>query len=345
MARAIPAKNIYYLLLYAWNRMPEGKNVDVTGVASPELPNLLAKVLLDGLRRLQRRGLDRAYIENDEDLNRPRGRMRLGDTVSRALLARSRVACTTDDLLRDVLHNRIIKSTICRLARTAEISSDMREELFASARTLSDIRTIDVTLRDFGLATNHGTNNLYGLLLRICALFHQALIPEPGSGSFRFRDLLADPQTRGLIFQDFVRNFFRLEQKAFAVKGERVEWPVDESYGRGHKLLPTMNTDVSLLNDSRAIIIECKWTGATLQRGRVRSDHLYQLSAYIRHHKRALTSPSAVERLLLYPLVDEPVDVVVRIKDQRVHVRTLDLMCDWPEIHTQLLGVLGEITI
>ena len=104
-----------------------------------------------------------------------------------------------------------------------------------------------------------------------------------------------------------------------------------------------MNTDVSLLKDTQAIIIECKWTGATLQRGRLRSDHLYQLSAYMRHHKRALASASAVEGLLLYPLVDDPVDVVVRIKDQRLHVHTLDLMCDWPDIHRQLLDLLGEM--
>jgi 5-methylcytosine-specific restriction enzyme subunit McrC len=86
MAHSIPIQNIYYLLLYAWNRLPEGKSIDVKGIESPNLPNLLMKVLLEGVKTLQRRGLDRGYLESDEDLVRPRGRMCLGDTISRGLL-------------------------------------------------------------------------------------------------------------------------------------------------------------------------------------------------------------------------------------------------------------------
>jgi 5-methylcytosine-specific restriction enzyme subunit McrC len=83
MPRAIPVRNLYYLFLYAWDRLPEGGAVDVSGVEGPELPNLLAKVLLEGTRRLLRRGLDRGYVERDEDTARPRGRMLVGETVSR----------------------------------------------------------------------------------------------------------------------------------------------------------------------------------------------------------------------------------------------------------------------
>ena len=64
MARHIPIQNLYYLLLYAWNRVPEGQTLDVTGIPSPELPNLLAKVLADGVRNLLRRGLDRSYVRS-----------------------------------------------------------------------------------------------------------------------------------------------------------------------------------------------------------------------------------------------------------------------------------------
>ena len=68
MSHVIPIQNIYYMLLYAWNRLPEGSNIDVSGVPSPDLPNLLAKVLLEGTRDVLRRGLDRGYIEKAEDL-------------------------------------------------------------------------------------------------------------------------------------------------------------------------------------------------------------------------------------------------------------------------------------
>src|SRR5262245_59465532 len=127
MIRAIPTQNIYYLFLYAWNRLPEGRCVDVSGITSPHLPNLLTKVLTEGIRHLRRRGLDREYVQQDEDLVRPRGRMRLGDTLARGLLSRVQVACSTDDLSRNVLHNQILKSTLEKLARTTGLDVAQRD--------------------------------------------------------------------------------------------------------------------------------------------------------------------------------------------------------------------------
>src|SRR4051794_17806863 len=127
MAHLIPIQNIYYLLLYAWNRLPEGKSIDVSGIESPDLPNLLTKVLIEGLKILQRRGLDRGYFENEEDLMRPKGRMCLGETVGRGLLGRVRVVCRTDELGYDILQNRLIKSTLERLIRTHGVDALLRD--------------------------------------------------------------------------------------------------------------------------------------------------------------------------------------------------------------------------
>ena len=43
------------------------------GFRNSDLPNLLAKVLIEEFYQLQRRGLDRQYVQNDEDLMRPEG--------------------------------------------------------------------------------------------------------------------------------------------------------------------------------------------------------------------------------------------------------------------------------
>lgn len=344
MARAVPVQNLYYLLLYAWNRLPEGRTVDVAGIPSPELPNLIAKVLLDGVRNLLRRGLDCSYVQADEDLTRPRGRIRMSDTLSRNLLGRAQIACSTDDLSPDVLHNQIIKTTLERLMKTVGIDAQFRNAFAAVLCGLSGIRSISLTARDFGRVQLHGNNASYGFLLRVCALAYEALLPELGTGRFRFRDVLANPQAMGLIFQDFVRNFFRLEQKKFDVKGDRIRWMVDNSLGFGHHLLPVMYTDTSLSDGGRTIIVECKWTPTTLQVGRgiktLRSDHLYQLHAYMTQHIRGQLQGCTVEGLLLYPLVDDPIDVVLSLKGQWVRVRTIDLAASWSDIRVELLDLL-----
>ena len=53
-----------------------------------------------------------------------------------------------------------------------------------------------------------------------------------------------------------MRNFFRLEQHQFVVKGEHVRWMVDDGVGLGHDFLPAMYTDTSLVDGERTIIVE-----------------------------------------------------------------------------------------
>jgi hypothetical protein len=52
-----------------------------------------------------------------------------------------------------------------------------------------------------------------------------------------------------------------------------------------------------------------------------------------------------VEGLLLYPLVDEPVDVIVLVDGQWIRARTIDLSVDWEAIHDQLLCLLDPVGV
>ena len=60
MSYPIPIENLDYLFCYAWNRLDEGRVVDVGRVESPELVDLFAKVLLGGVEHVLRRGIRQA---------------------------------------------------------------------------------------------------------------------------------------------------------------------------------------------------------------------------------------------------------------------------------------------
>src|ERR1700733_6314012 len=105
----IPIRNLYYLFLYAWDRFSEGSRADVGAEASPDLPNLLARVLASGVRRQLRRGLDRGYVQRVDELALPRGKFLLQDTVRKSSLASGRVVCQFDELNADTLPNRILR--------------------------------------------------------------------------------------------------------------------------------------------------------------------------------------------------------------------------------------------
>ena len=83
---SIPIQNVYYLLCYAWGYLPTS-TIAKTGVEeSPDLQDLLAKVLIHGSQHLVRRGLDREYVELGEDTTSPRGRIDFARTLQRSLL-------------------------------------------------------------------------------------------------------------------------------------------------------------------------------------------------------------------------------------------------------------------
>ena len=55
----IAVKNLYYLLLYAWNTFDEGRMAAVDAEPDTDLLNLMAAVLTRGVDHLLRRGPDR----------------------------------------------------------------------------------------------------------------------------------------------------------------------------------------------------------------------------------------------------------------------------------------------
>ena len=48
----IPIRNLYYLFCYAWRRFPPGGAVETGVDASPDLPNLFARLLVNDVRTL-----------------------------------------------------------------------------------------------------------------------------------------------------------------------------------------------------------------------------------------------------------------------------------------------------
>src|SRR5689334_7007037 len=125
----IPVRNLYYLFCYAWERFPEGGSTEVGIDDCPDLPNLFARVMVNGVRRLLRRGLDRGYVGFEDELRSPRGRLLIDRTIEELALQRGSVCCQIDELRHDVLHNQIIKSTATALSNHLEIEPALAHEL------------------------------------------------------------------------------------------------------------------------------------------------------------------------------------------------------------------------
>ena len=349
----IPSENLYYVLCYAWERLDRltVEPRDVRDACDDDLPqNLLARLLLDSFDRILRRGLDRGYQGRTEETRRPRGKVDLPATVRRALRARGRVHVRYEELSRDVLHNRIVKTTMQRLAAVPELDAGLRSDLMRSARRIPDIA--EVELRDdlFRRVQIHRNNADYGFLLDLCRLLSRHLFPETYAGTVHFRDFTGDDREMGLLFEDFVRGFLRIECPPLKVyKGHKqIEWN-DIPEGDA-KRFPVMEIDIYVPGaGGPSAIIETKcvakpFVGASGTRAdSLRSDHLYQLFAYLTNHAQSYPAEPRALGVLLYATAGDLLDYRYNLHGHPLWVRSVDLAQPWQGLRADLICLAEDL--
>jgi 5-methylcytosine-specific restriction enzyme subunit McrC len=147
------------------------------------------------------------------------------------------------------------------------------------------------------------------------------------------------------VFEEFLRNFYKLKQHQFAQVGSvNLSWRA-ESVGKGDLgLLPEMKTDVTLRSNTRTIIIDAKYYKDALQehygKKRAHSGNLYQLLAYLRAEESA-GQGAKPEGILIYPAGMSEIDESYIIDGYPVRLYTLNLNQHWQGIEHDLLGLLN----
>ena len=341
----IPPENLYYVLCYAWERLDRLKAVpDDVRTSTFDLPqNLLAQLLHDGFSQVLRRGLDRGYRERAEDTRRPRGKLDLPSTVRRALRVRGQVRVRYEELSRDVLHNRIVKTTMLRLAAVEELNTDLKGKLTRLVQRIADVGEVDLREDLFRRVQIHRNNADYGFLLDLCRMIARHLLPEAGAGAVRFRDFTTDEREMGRLFEDFVRGFLRTEHPRLGVLGHKsIKWDAEPD-GDAVLRLPLMETDIYIPGaGGRSVIVETKCVSEPFARGgqastvSLRSDHLYQLFAYLTNHARWYSAEPPAVGLLLYATAGATFDYRYRVHGHPLWVWSVDLAKPWPAVRDGL---------
>ena len=148
------------------------------------------------------------------------------------------------------------------------------------------------------------------------------------------------------LFEAFVHNFYAREAHGASVRAAELRWDADPESARSAELLPVMKTDITVERGRRAWIIDTKYTARMLQAhpqgaDRVRSEHLYQIFAYIKNAERLGGAFSSCEGILLYPSTGESLDVSYALPGHRIRVCTVDLNKGWKDIHSRLLSLIN----
>jgi 5-methylcytosine-specific restriction enzyme subunit McrC len=163
-----------------------------------------------------------------------------------------------------------------------------------------------------------------------------------------FRNFFRDERRMRGLFERFIRNLLRREQRSFRVEAEQLRWELTTGSAADLAFLPRMRTDVTLRRPGQTLVIDAKFYREPLQqhhgRWTVRSGHLYQLFTYLRNLAVQGQPSSEVEGMLLYPQANRVLDLAFEIHGHRVRVCTINLKEPWPQIHNALLALLPGVT-
>ena len=341
----IPIANIYYLLCYAWDVLEEKDTLaDVDALESTDLLNLFARVLVNGTRRLLRRGLDRGYLPQGDEIPGVRGKLLVTQTLRRNLLGHGRAACEWDELEYDTLPNRILRTTLHRLRDAVELDRNTRADVNDLLRWFASIRHIEIHADHFRRVQLHRNNRIYGFLLNICEFVHEQWLPSEQGGDRRFRDFVKNGLPK--LFQKFVFNFFWHELPVgWQVSAPIIQWQSVAPNADALALLPQMETDVCLRGAGRAIILDTKFYAQALKVGlhgtaRLPAPNLYQLFTYLRQQSREPGWEQA-EGVLLYPRTARDFAAEFTTHGHRIRALTVDLAQSWQNIHASLLQIVA----
>jgi 5-methylcytosine-specific restriction enzyme subunit McrC len=340
----IPILNIYYMLLYAWDVLDEADSIDLRERDSTQLVDLFARVLHTGTEHLLRRGLDRGYLPRRETIAGVRGKPDISASIKTGAIGRARMTCEFDDFSYDVLHNQILKSTIHRLLSVEDLDRGNRENLAETYYRLHQITEIELSDQAFRSLRLHRNNRQYQLLMNVCWLIHRSGLVTEETGEREFRDFVRSDRQMRKLFERFVRKFYEREQTELRPQKRGVSWDGLRGEPDALALMPGMVTDVRLQSPSRHIVIETKFVPQMLtvhyEKKMLRSEHLYQLFAYVTNIADQTTIP--VEGILLYPAVDEQRDLRFQIAGRQFRACTLNLDQPWQGIREDLLELLKE---
>jgi 5-methylcytosine-specific restriction enzyme subunit McrC len=340
----IPIQNIYYLLAYAWDHFRSAEELNVNGAQCPDVHNLLAMLLGEGIRRLSTQGMDKGYRQFVEETPRLRGRVDLVTSYRRQTQLSGRMVCEFDELTADTLPNQILKATCRRLLlSTSQLSPDNRSRTRHCLDLLADISDVRLDRRSFHRIQLHRNNRHYRLLMHVCRLLHDLYLPNEESGHVRFRSILDSEVTMHRLFESFVRRFAERHCSQTKVLQMKIKW--DGTWTEDvEKFLPMMRTDVTLICAEKRTILDCKFYREALTthcgKQRLHTAHLYQLMAYLRN-KSVESGWETVNGILLYPAVNHHLDLEFTLWGHKVAIRSIDLDQEWQDIHNRMLEILA----
>jgi len=343
----IPYRNLWYMLLYAWNEPPTFKGAIADEIEkAPTLDGLLCLVLIKLVQQRFRIGLGRNYIDERNIIRGIRGKINFGESLKRNFFNQGRASCEYQQFSINVPKNQIIRSTMLRMIRLGQFGPDktfekqIKQKLRMLSSSMDNIDFIELSQELIHRQQLGRNDRDYRIMLAICELLLLRYMPSDTVGEINLLEIEREKLRMFNVFEHFVANFYKYHLSDWQVVSQKqLNWYEEPK----NKYLPIMQPDLFMQHRQtrRIIILDTKFTSQTT-RGRhgketFHSTHLYQLYAYIKTQSHISDDYQNAEGILLYPVSkSQELSEQFSLEDQTIRVESIDLTMEWEAIEEHL---------
>jgi len=336
----IPIRNVYYMLLYAFDKF---KNKDIVSEKDIDAMNnhsdVLVHLFVNEVSKITQKGIFKQYKEVSDESTFVKGKINVQETIKRR---GPFVSVTFDEYSMDIPLNRCIKKTLYNLLTSKELLSNKRlviklKHLYSN---FNDVELKDKVDYDFDYMKH---NDYYRFAVSLAYFINETIIPNQSEGSKSFFDFFEDEESMSVIYEAFLKNFY-IYHTNYKVQSKYYEWYLIPDIHSDRKLLPRLETDVEILiSKSEKIIIEAKFYKNAFQHKhetrKLISQNLYQINTYLDHNYNY----DFVRGILLYPSNGYTINKVYdSAKNYRIEAKTLDLSQSWSNIESDLMSIISN---
>ena len=336
----IKIKNIYYMLSYAFNELnsPMYKNMEVEDFEN--IGELFSEIIYLGVSKLIKQGLIKEYKVFNEELSIIKGRINTIESINHQIHLKHKLICSNDKFTINNYMNQILKTTMIYILKT-DMSSERRNKLKNILRYFVKVQILDYKTINWNINYTR-YNQTYQMLINLSHMFFNDLLLTQESGKIKLRNF-EDSMNMHKLYEKFILEFYRKEYSDLKVNSKQINWQIDES---SYNTLPIMKTDVMIEYNHNILIIDAKYYDKILIKSydnkKIRSNHLYQIFAYVKNKQYELDFKYSVSGLVLYAKTDEKEipDDKYSIQGNMIGFQTLNLNQDFTIIKNQLHQII-----
>ncbi|WEV58397.1 hypothetical protein OZX67_06090 [Bifidobacterium sp. ESL0728] len=336
-------KNIYYMMTYAFKALKFKQYSKLQTEDFETIDDLMAAILAIGLSTQRKRGFEREYQPRCEWLHDIRGRIDMADTARLKMGGSNEISCVYDDLSADTYKNRILKTTARLLIDKPGVDTARRHDLKRCLIGMGDVQFADVRRVDWARLRFDRNNASYQLLMNVCRMVLERQLLTQSQGTRKMSEYDSQRQLSNL-YEKFVLKYYQQRfagEQGMTIRAKEINRRIESDEPT---FLPTLQTDVTLHQGDKTLIIDTKCYGQILQahfNGKIyRPKHINQIQSYVLHE--AYGNDDEVSGMLLYALTDNDNehDETWRELGHRFSVRTLDLGQNFRDITAELNDIV-----